>query len=148
MTCNKSKPWKNPIFAQLIKTQWWGPKGEGRWLGLDPTMNPYLNAPMSMLALVATAVCGMLCCWKSTDNFHRLNASSLACSLEGQWTSMKTFTGEGEGHCINITEVNSAFRWNLSRIDRFSLGPIRDSKRGVMVLEGGMVLARGTGSCT
>ena len=36
----------------------------------------------------------------------------------------------------------------LSRIDRFSLGPIGDSKRGVMVLEGGRVLARGTGSCT
>ena len=112
MTCDESKPWKNPIFAQLIKTQWWGPKGEGRRLGPDPTTNPYLNAPMSMLALVATAVCGMLCCWESTDNFRRLNVSSLACSLEGRWTSTKTFTGEGEGHCVNITEVNSAFRWN------------------------------------
>ena len=81
MTCDESKPWKNLIFMQLIKIQWWGPKGEGRWLGPDPTMNPYFNSPMSMLALVSTAVCGMLCCWESTDNFHRLNASSLACSL-------------------------------------------------------------------
>ena len=36
----------------------------------------------------------------------------------------------------------------LSRIDRFSLGPIGDSKRGMTVLEGGMVLARSTGFCT
>ncbi|KAI6022653.1 hypothetical protein EDC04DRAFT_2575115, partial [Pisolithus marmoratus] len=57
MTCDESKPWKNPIFLQLIKMQWWGPKGEGRHLGLDPETNPYLNAPATMLALVATAVC-------------------------------------------------------------------------------------------
>ena len=56
MTCDDSKPWKNPIFAQLIKAQWWGPKGEGRRLGPDPTVNPYLEAPVCMLALVATAV--------------------------------------------------------------------------------------------
>ncbi|KIM53621.1 hypothetical protein SCLCIDRAFT_31750 [Scleroderma citrinum Foug A] len=56
MTCEESKPWKNLIFAQLIKAQWWGPKGESRWLGPDPTTNPYLNAPVSTLALVATAV--------------------------------------------------------------------------------------------
>ncbi|KAI5997720.1 hypothetical protein EDC04DRAFT_2977701 [Pisolithus marmoratus] len=101
MTCNESKPWKNPIFLQLIKMQWWGPKGEGRhseimskeclrvekyspkalclyfWLlvssnvavviilrrlpslqclGLDPATNPYLNAPATTLALVATVV--------------------------------------------------------------------------------------------
>ncbi|KAI6010548.1 hypothetical protein EDC04DRAFT_2768423, partial [Pisolithus marmoratus] len=56
MTCNESKPWKNPIFLQLIKMQWWGPKGEGRCLGSDPATNPYLNAPATMLALIATAV--------------------------------------------------------------------------------------------
>ncbi|KAI6009137.1 hypothetical protein EDC04DRAFT_2964142 [Pisolithus marmoratus] len=56
MTCDESKPWKNPIFLQLIKMQWWGPKGEGRHLGLDPATNPYLNAPATTLALVATAV--------------------------------------------------------------------------------------------
>ena len=83
MTCEESKPWKNPIFAQLIKAQWWGPKGESRWLGPDPTTNPYLNAPVSTLALVATAVCGMFCGWASTENSYRLNESSLACSLEG-----------------------------------------------------------------
>ncbi|KAI6012230.1 hypothetical protein EDC04DRAFT_2761810 [Pisolithus marmoratus] len=56
MTCDESKPWKNSIFSQLIKMQWWGPKGEGRRLGSDPPTNPYLNAPVTMLALVATAV--------------------------------------------------------------------------------------------
>ncbi|KIM50485.1 hypothetical protein SCLCIDRAFT_47092, partial [Scleroderma citrinum Foug A] len=30
MTCDESKPWKHLIFTQLIKMQWWGPKGEGR----------------------------------------------------------------------------------------------------------------------
>ncbi|KAI6035749.1 hypothetical protein EDC04DRAFT_2604937 [Pisolithus marmoratus] len=44
------------IDTKLIKMQWWGPKGEGRHLGLDPETNPYLNAPATMLALVATAV--------------------------------------------------------------------------------------------
>ncbi|KIM61374.1 hypothetical protein SCLCIDRAFT_25860 [Scleroderma citrinum Foug A] len=56
MTCDESKPWKNLIFAQLIKSQWWGLKGEGRHLGPDPTVNPFLNAPVSTLALVATVV--------------------------------------------------------------------------------------------
>ncbi|KIM61134.1 hypothetical protein SCLCIDRAFT_122654, partial [Scleroderma citrinum Foug A] len=56
MTCDESKPWKNPIFAQLIKAQWWGPKGEGRCLGPDPALNSYLDAPLCMLALVAAAV--------------------------------------------------------------------------------------------
>ncbi|KAI6007909.1 hypothetical protein EDC04DRAFT_2966651, partial [Pisolithus marmoratus] len=51
-----AKPWKNPIFLQLIKMQWWGPKGEGRHLGSDPATNPYLNALATMLALIATAV--------------------------------------------------------------------------------------------
>ncbi|KAI6037740.1 hypothetical protein EDC04DRAFT_2570746 [Pisolithus marmoratus] len=50
MTCDESKPWKKPIFLQLIKMQWWGPKGEGRHLGLDPATNPYLNALATMLA--------------------------------------------------------------------------------------------------
>ena len=37
----------------------------------------------------------------------------------------------------------------LSRIDRFSLGPNEEgSKRGVMVLKGAGILARGTESCT
>ena len=37
----------------------------------------------------------------------------------------------------------------LSQIDRFSLGLIEEgSKRGVTVLEGAGILARGTGSCT
>ena len=36
----------------------------------------------------------------------------------------------------------------LSWIDRFSLGPIGDSKRGCDGSRGGRVLARGTGSCT
>ncbi|KAI6046988.1 hypothetical protein EDC04DRAFT_2597752 [Pisolithus marmoratus] len=51
-----AKPWKNPIFLQLIKMQWWGPKQEGRYLGLDPVTNPYLNAPATMLALIASVV--------------------------------------------------------------------------------------------
>ena len=38
---------------------------------------------------------------------------------------------------------------NVSRINRFSLGPIEGgSKGGVTVLEGSKVLARGTRSCT
>ena len=37
---------------------------------------------------------------------------------------------------------------NVSQINWFSLSPIGDSKKGVTVLEGGRVLARGTGSCT
>ncbi|KAI6040103.1 hypothetical protein EDC04DRAFT_2602745 [Pisolithus marmoratus] len=56
MTCDESKPWKNPIFLQLIKMQWWGPKGEGRCLGSDPATNPYLNALATTLALIATVV--------------------------------------------------------------------------------------------
>ena len=37
----------------------------------------------------------------------------------------------------------------MSQIDRFSLGPNEEgSKRGVTVLEGAGILARGTGSCT
>ncbi|KAI6004325.1 hypothetical protein EDC04DRAFT_2611653 [Pisolithus marmoratus] len=56
MTCDESKSWQNPIFLQLIKMQWWGPKEEGRHLGSDPATNPYLNALATTLALVATAV--------------------------------------------------------------------------------------------
>ncbi|KIK72342.1 hypothetical protein PAXRUDRAFT_115295, partial [Paxillus rubicundulus Ve08.2h10] len=29
-TCADDKPWQHPIFAQLIKAQWWGPKGGGK----------------------------------------------------------------------------------------------------------------------
>ena len=45
------------VFPQIIKVQWWGSKGDGKKLGTDPTTNPYLNAPLPMLALTAAVVC-------------------------------------------------------------------------------------------
>ncbi|KIM56836.1 hypothetical protein SCLCIDRAFT_29262 [Scleroderma citrinum Foug A] len=44
------------VFPQIIKVQLWGPKGERKKLGTDPTTNPYLNAPLPMLALTAAVV--------------------------------------------------------------------------------------------
>ena len=100
MTCDESKPWKNLIFTQLIKLQWWGPKGEERHLGPDPTVNLFLNASVSTLALVATVVCHyfqfvaqMMQWFTMTD---RLNVCSLAFSPGEQLTSMKIYIGEGE----------------------------------------------------
>lgn len=55
MTCDEDKPWKNEVFGDLIKAQWWGPKGDARRLGLSRE-NVYMEVPIQMLALVACAV--------------------------------------------------------------------------------------------
>ena len=48
-----------------------------------------------------------------------------------------------------VSERKFPSRVRVSRIDRFSLGPNEGgSERGVTVLEGAGILARGTGSCT
>lgn len=48
-------PWGHPIISQLIKSQWWGHRAEGSRFGSNPN-NPFLNAPICQMALVATAV--------------------------------------------------------------------------------------------
>ncbi|KIM57117.1 hypothetical protein SCLCIDRAFT_131122, partial [Scleroderma citrinum Foug A] len=55
-TCDDTKPWQHPIFGQIIKAQWWGPKGGAKRLGDDPSTNPYINTPLPMLALTAATV--------------------------------------------------------------------------------------------
>ena len=55
MTCDKDKLWQNAIIGDLIKAQWWGPKGDAKRLGSSKD-NVYLSVPIPMLALVACAV--------------------------------------------------------------------------------------------
>ena len=55
MTCDEDKPWQNAIIGDLIKAQWWGPKGDAKRLGSSKD-NVYLSVPIPMLALVACAV--------------------------------------------------------------------------------------------
>lgn len=55
-TCSEDKPWQQPISSQLIKAQWWGRKGKAKRLGNKQEVNPYINPPNAMIALVATAV--------------------------------------------------------------------------------------------
>jgi len=55
-TCSEDKPWQHPVFTQLIKAQWWGRKGEASKLGNREDGNPFINPPIAMIALVATAV--------------------------------------------------------------------------------------------
>ncbi|KIM56414.1 hypothetical protein SCLCIDRAFT_29648 [Scleroderma citrinum Foug A] len=55
MTCDKDKPWQNAIIGDLIKAQWWGPKGDAKRL-VSSKDNVYLSVPIPMLALVACAV--------------------------------------------------------------------------------------------
>ncbi|KIM55523.1 hypothetical protein SCLCIDRAFT_134495, partial [Scleroderma citrinum Foug A] len=55
-TCSEDKPWQHPIFPHLIKTQWWGRKGEAKKLGNKEDSNPFINTPITLMALVATAV--------------------------------------------------------------------------------------------
>ncbi|KIM55524.1 hypothetical protein SCLCIDRAFT_30308 [Scleroderma citrinum Foug A] len=55
MTCDEDKPWKNEVFGDLIKAQWWGPKGDARRLRLSRE-NVYMEVPIQMLALVTCAV--------------------------------------------------------------------------------------------
>ena len=56
----------------------------------------------------------------------------------------------GRRLCMTANQWRNALKYfkEMSQIDRFSLGPIGDSKRGIMVLEGAGILARGTGFCT
>jgi Domain of unknown function (DUF6532) len=55
-TCSEDRPWQHPILTQLIKTQWWGRKGEAKKLGNREDANPFINTPIAMMALVAAAV--------------------------------------------------------------------------------------------
>ena len=59
MTCDEGKPWQNEVFGDLIRAQWWEPKGDAKRLGLS-VENMYMDVPIPMLALVACAV-SMLC---------------------------------------------------------------------------------------
>ncbi|KIM54108.1 hypothetical protein SCLCIDRAFT_137455, partial [Scleroderma citrinum Foug A] len=55
LACDEGKPWQNEVFTDLIKAQWWGPKGDAIRLGVTKE-NVYANVPFPMLALVACAV--------------------------------------------------------------------------------------------
>ena len=44
------------ILLQLIKAQWWSRKGEAKRLGSREDNNSFINTPITMMALVVTAV--------------------------------------------------------------------------------------------
>lgn len=87
-------PWGHPVISQLIKSQWWGHRAEGSRYGSSPN-NPFLNAPICQMALVATAVSLKIFffCPLAKIAYRRSIVSSPALELVLPWSSMSHCSG-------------------------------------------------------